>query len=426
MTATLGPSLVSEATLYVERHGIPHGDLAMIDDTVLAPGSSQTLTIGTLAMTGGVVASGGFGGQARAHWSGGVVGLDAKGNGTSAWSLSLPSRPYHNDGGIMLSVVLADLERDAAAAAGASPLGTTLEVPDVRLDAAGAWLRPSAIGRDLLDALAVAGGLARGSWWIDVDGSTHLGPRPASQVTLSDLTIPTYDPALLRAVVALSSDDYASLVPGVTLTAPGLPAPLTVAALVVHVTGDDIGAELWGEASHAELLARIIRHVMAPSITYLPPHAYTTAGAAEAGTGRVPVMVPEGSPFPDAPLLGHAPGIPGASFVLAPGAAVLVSCVEGSPGNPVCTSYPGGGSIPLPLGVTFDVQPGSKITFGATAPLPLVVAVNAQWFTEITAAMAAIKAGTSTGLSGLLSACAGLTVPVVLPTIADKAQASHV
>lgn len=391
MTTTLGTASVSSGSLHIERYGIPHADLAMVDDTVLPLGSTQTLVLGTISHVGAVVSGGDFGGQARTHWSGGAGGLDANGNGVSAWAAPVDARPYHDDNGIMLSAVLADLERDAAVAVGASPLGTTLEVPDVRLDVAGAWLRPAALARDLLDALTVAAGQPRGTWWIATDGSTHLGPRTASSVTLSDLTIGDYDPALLRAVVQLSGDDYATLLPGATLTAPGLPAPLLVACLIVTVEGDDIAAELWGEASHAELFARVVEHVVAPSLAYLAPVAYTVMGVAS--DGRVQVSAPPGSPWPDAPLLGHAPGLPGVSFMMAPGAPVLVSCVGGSPGAPVCVAYPAGTSDTLPGSVTFDAN--GPINIGGSGGGPLAIATksdarDAALLTGVNAALAAL------------------------------------
>ena len=401
MTALLGSALISRASLHVERYAIGHADVAVVDDTVIAPGTSAPLAIGTLSLVGGITSSGDFGGQARHHWSAGVVGIGPDGGGAQAWSLTIPARPYHDDGGIMLSAALADLERDAATAAGASPLGTALEVPDMRLDAAGSWIRPRAIGRDLLDALALAAGLAPGAWWVAADGSTHLGSRPSSSVTLSDLTVDPFDPALVCATVRIAGDDFAPLLPGATLSAPGLPSPLPVGTLLVTVDGDDISAEIWGEASHAELLSREVRHVMAAATTYATPQPYSVASVAT--DGRVAVTAPPGATFPDAPLLGHAPGIPGASFVLAPGAPVLVSCVGGSPGAPVCVAYPPG---TLPVSVLFDAS-GTVQVGGGGSPLPLVVAVSAAWFAQVMTALGQIK----TALGGPGGA-------VVLPTAA--------
>lgn len=352
MTATLGTALVESGVLHMDRYGIPHVDnIALVDAPVLASGSFQALTLGSLSLTGVIVIGGAFGGQTMTSWVGGV----------GAWDLTLPSRPYHDDAGIMLSTVLGDLERDAAIAAGRSSLGTKLETSDVRLDVAGSWIRPAALGRDLLDALATAAGQPRGAWWIANDGSTHLGPRPSSSVSLPDLTVDPYDPALLRGVVRVADDDIASLLPGATLTANGLPAPLVIAATIVHVAGDDISVELWGEASESELFARAVQHVMEARVAYLGAQPYQVSGSA-ATDGRVPVAAPTGASFPDAPLLGHAPGIPGASFTLATGARVVVVCLGGSPGNPVCVAYPAG-VLPLIL----DLSATTEIALAAAA-----------------------------------------------------------
>lgn len=351
MTATLGTALVQSATLVIERYGIPRvDDIAIVDDDAPAVGTRVSLAIGNLSHVGTMVTGGSFGGQARASWVA----------GTGGWPLTLAARPYHDDNGIMLSAVLTDLERDAATAAGATPLGTVLEVPDVRIDAAGSWIRPSASGRDLLDALAVAAGQPRGAWWIATDGSTHLGKRPATTALLPDLTVDPFDPALLRGIVRVPDDGYATLLPGATLTANGLPAPLPIAALVVRVDDGDIHAEVWGEAGEAEMLARLVRSVMAPALAYLGAQPYVVAGT-PATDGRVPVAAPTGSTFPDAPLLGHAPGIPGASFRLAVGAPVVVMCLAGSPGGPVCVAYPAG---VLPDSVTFDATGDINVGVG--------------------------------------------------------------
>lgn len=363
MTATLGSLLVSAATLTVERYGIPDGDLVLMDDTTPALGSSQTLTIGDLASVGAIVTGGDFGGQARVRWCGGAGGLDAKGNGVSAWAMKVASRPYHNDGGVMLSSVFADLERDAAVACGATPIGAVLEVPDVQIDNAGSWVRPAAVARDLLDALATAAGQPRGAWWIASDGSTHLGPRPVTSTTLSNLTVGDCDLALLRATAACSDDGISTLLPGTTLSAPGLPtAGFPIAALTVRVSGEDIGVELWGEASHAELFARVVRHVMAPRVDYLPLQPATVTGTPDA-QGRVPMTaIPFGSAYPDAPAIACSPGLPGSSFTLPVGANIVVACLAGNPGNPVVVSYPAG---PLPISVTIDAT--GAISIGPTA-----------------------------------------------------------
>lgn len=400
MTATLGAALISRARAHVERYGIAHADIAVVDDTVLAPGSSAILTIGTLALVGGITTSGDFGGQARHHWSAGVVG-----SGVSAWTLTIPARTYHDDGGLMLSVVLADLERDASTAAGASPLGATLEVQDIRLDADGSWIRPRALGRDLLDALALAAGLDPGTWWIAADGSTHLGPRPASSVTLSDLTIDPFDPALVRATIRIASDDFAPLLPGASISAPGLASPLYVGALILTVDGDDISAEVWGGPSHVELLARDVRHMMAAAVGYLGAQPYEVTGVAS--DGRVAVAAPPGAAFPDAPLLGHAPGIPGASFTMAPGEAVLVVCVGGNPGAPVCVAYPAG---TLPAAVVLDASGTVSLGAGGT---PLSIASKTD-------------GNDGALLAGVNAALAALSLPMItLPnasTAATKAM----
>ena len=136
--------------------------------------------------------------------------------------------------------------------------------------------------------------------------------------------------------------------------------------------------------------------------------------------------------YPDAPALAHMPGIPGASFTLAHGAGVAVVYLAGDPGSPVVAGYlPGVAPAALSIDASSvagyaspwappNAPPSGKITLGGAAPLPLVVAVSAAWFTQAQAALVAL-AGYVNGI-----APGTVTVPAAPPpTIADKAQASH-
>lgn len=396
MTATLAGLHVSRALLRIPRWGAAMADVDMIDDTALEVGSRATLALGDLSLVGTIRPGGSFGGTAAYSWIAGGGG----------WASTVEALPYHNDAGIMLSAVASDLAADAG------EFGAVLEVADRSLGQT--WTRPRGAARDQLDALS------GGQWWVAADGVTHLGPRSSTSISSSTLTVTHYDPALRRAVVQVADDAIAALAPGVTLTAPGLPAPLTIGAVDVAVTAERLQVVLWGEATGAELFARIVAHLTAGTAYHsLAPYAVQSVGA----DGRVAVKPADGRvpELPDASAIGHVPGLPGASYTLQPGAGVLVAWVAGDPGSPVCVAYPAG---VLPASVLLDA--GSSIAFGSGAALPLVVASDASWFAQVAAAIQAIKTGASGGTASLVAACAGLTLSAPTPSVADKAKASHV
>ena len=110
-----------------------------------------------------------------------------------------------------------------------------------------------------------------------------------------------------------------------------------------------------------------------------------------------------------------------ASYRLAPGAGVAVAYLAGDPGSPVVH-----GHLPGVLPVSTLLDASSSLTLGTGgAPLPLLVAVDASWFTAVTAAINALKAGgletTATQIAAILGA---LPTPPTPPTVAGKAKAS--
>ena len=399
MTATLGTAQIARAALRGPRYGAGTADVMLLGDTALAVGSRQTLTLGNRSMVGTLRPGGDFGGQAGYSWIAG-------GNG---WSKVVDRRhsPPHDDNGLRLSRILADLAADAG------EIGIVLDgIPDrvVGQD----WTRPQGLARDLLDALT------GGQWWIADDGVTHVGPRPATSFSSPTLTVEPYDPALRWGTVRLADDNVAPLVPGCTLTAQGLPAPILVGSVLVRLEGSSLEVELWGERSGAELFRAMVDACTAWR-TYLAANPYTVASVGSDGRVAVVPSDARSVAMPDAPQLPHLAGIPGASYELAPGAGVAVAYLAGDPGSPVVH-----GHLPGVLPVSTLLDASSSLTLGTGgAPLPLLVAVDASWFTAVTAAINALKAGgletTATQIAAVLGA---LPTPPTPPTVAGKAKAS--
>lgn len=373
MTALLAGVPISSATFREPRYGAALADVALIDDTALVVGSRATLTIGDRSMLGTIRPGGDFGGQAGFSWIAGA----------GAWSATVLKRPYHDDNGIMLSAVLRDLALDAVTATGATDgasFGAVLEVADRPLGRD--WARPTALARDLLGALATAAGLGTDEWWVDDTGITHLGPRPATSLSSTTLTIDPYDPALRHGTARLFDDAISGLVPGATLTAQGLPAPLVIGATTIHVEGGALTVDLWGERTAAELFDALVDASTAWR-AYLRRNPYRVLSVG--GDGRVAVTPADARSvdFPDAPQLGHAYGLPGASYELQAGANVIVEHLAGDPGSPVV-----GGHLPGPLPVSLTLDATTAILVGGGA-VPLVKDGPLQaWVAALTTALA--------------------------------------
>lgn len=329
MTATLGGKAIERGRLTIPRRGAAHGDFALVDDAALTAGARTTLALGSLSLTGTVRPGGAFGGAAAYSWVAGA----------GSWGKVVASTPYHDDAGLLLSAVARDLAADAG------EIGAALEVADRVLGRD--WTRPTAPASDLLDALTGR------EWWIAADGVTHLGPRPSPAVTLQGLSVTSYDPNLRRATVELGDDGIAPLVPGIVLSAPGLPAPLSVGSVVVDVDAHRLTVELWGEAMGAEIMARIVDHLTAWR-RYLPGNPYTVSNVGADLRVAVKPADARSSAYPDAPVLAHVPGVPGASCILQKGSAVVVSHLAGDPGSPVVTGYPLTGRLPIKVILAVD------------------------------------------------------------------------
>jgi hypothetical protein len=351
VTATLAGIPVSRAVLRIPRYGAALAEVQLLDDTPLPAGTRAPLQIGNLVMVGTVRPGGAFGGITGVSW---IAGGDG-------WSRTVDRRatPTHNDAGVLLSQVAADLALDAG------EIGVLLGVPDrpVGQD----WVRPLALARDLLDALS------GGQWWVDGAGITHIGPRLPSAIALPTLTVDPYDPALRMGTARVADDLVAGLVPGATLTAPGLPAPLAIGQTVLRLDGGALDVDLYGERTGADLLDAYI-NALTSWRAYLRAVPYQVTGVAADGRVAVVPADARGVLFPSAPLLGHAPGLPGASYTLAPGARVVVGCLAGDPGSPVVQGHLPGA---LPVSVVLDAATSISLGTGG-APLALAAAADAR------------------------------------------------
>lgn len=185
-TATLGDATVTTARATLPRWGVWTAQAHTDRDAGLAVGDAATLTIADLVLVGHVVRGGVHVGAGHYLLAGGAHG----------WRKLVPARGYRNDAGVKLSIVAADLARDA---------GETLApgLADRRLGPG--WTRARDTATTALQSLSF------NAWYVGEDGKTRLARRPASTLAIEPSLV--LEPAPERASVVVALDQIAALVP---------------------------------------------------------------------------------------------------------------------------------------------------------------------------------------------------------------------
>lgn len=335
MSFTLAGAPIVSALVRLPRYGVWTATVIAAGSLSLAIGARVETVVGDLVLVGTVTAGGTFAEQAEYTITGGAA----------RWGASLAARSHRSDAGVTVDQVARDLVRDAG------ELGLVLEA-NVDRSLGYAWERAAGLASDELAQLV---GVA---WWVAADGATHLGPRPASAISPASLRGLAFEPRLQRATVALADDAVAQFMPSAVLSHPSLPAPLEIGAALIRVAADAVEIDLLGERPPSELLALLLdalaqRARLSASMLYqVTDEASGRTSARAAG--------PRSAALPDVAYIDRAFGVPGARATLQPGALVLVSYLDGSPGSPRVVGYLPGS---LPSVVGLDAE--DAIEFGA-------------------------------------------------------------
>jgi hypothetical protein len=252
--------------------------------------------------------------------------------GGAGWSTkTLERRHYRNDGpsGVARSVVLQQA---------AEEIGETL-VLDAQAE--------GRLGTDFIRPAWPAGDVLRQaigpwSWWVDFAGVTHVGLRPIADAGPHEVL--EFDPAEKVAKVAV--DDLVAVAPGSRLVSPLFEAPFIVRDLEVDVSGGSFVLTCWGAyeatAAPAPVFERFIRvlraFVRAFTRRYDFHGVYRYRVVSQSGD-RVTLQAVAKKPLPDIRSVTIAAGTPGLRAVLQSSGFVLVSFVDGDPGQPVITHF---------------------------------------------------------------------------------------
>jgi hypothetical protein len=199
---------ISTGSICIPLYGTWAGDVKVITpETITNP---VTLSFGNLTLMGHVYRSGAFSGIQYVRLVGGAGG----------WRQTVQAQAYSNPNNVKLSTVLGD----AAAAVGEQ----VNVVTDTTLGSF--YIRENAPAERLLRQLA--GPL----WWMNPAGVTQIGPRSSSAISTAFL-VETWDAGTNKFLI--STEDYASWMPGNTFTAPTVPNSQTISMTYLGV--DDKG-----------------------------------------------------------------------------------------------------------------------------------------------------------------------------------------
>jgi hypothetical protein len=177
-----------------------------------------TVQLGDLTLSGTVRIARVFAGRASALV---VAGADG-------WSGSVQERRYRADNGVRLDRVAGDLARDAGETLG--PLGA-LSTAVLGY----AWVRPEGPASHALNELGLP-------WYLDLDGSTCLGARPA--VARAGLRLGVdFQPVLRRALITSPTDAFSTLTPGSVISGDGFPT-LAIRSTTIQITDRTAFAEV--------------------------------------------------------------------------------------------------------------------------------------------------------------------------------------
>lgn len=357
MTFTLSGAPITSAVVRLPRYGIWTATVVVAGALELAAGASAVLTVGDLTLSGTAKPGGTFAGQAEYTITGGA----------GRWGARVSARQHRSDAGVTAAQVVADLVLDAG------ERGAVLE-PGADRPLGYAWARAAGIASD---ALAQVAGVA---WWVAPDGITHVGTRPAATLatTLGGLA---YEPRFRRATVAIADDAVAQFAPGATLVHSSLPAPLEIGSVVLRISADAVEVDLYGERPASELLA-VALEALAARARAGAPLLYQVTDDAQGRTSARAAGASSAS-MPDVAFVDRVFGLPGARATLQPGALVLVSLLDGSPGAPRVVGYLPGA---LPDVVGLDAE--SSIELGASG-----AAVSLAKMTEVNVALQLVWAG---------------------------------
>ena len=383
-------------TVYVPQRGVWYAECAMIEAPELS--GRVTIALGDMQLSGTVdpAQTGTRGGQL-------FVRIVA---GAGAWGTLLAPKAYHSDAGVQAATVAQDAAREAGETISGAPTGS-IGVRYVR--------RAGPASQALSDATA-------GAWWVDYDGVTQVGARPALTPAADSYVVLDEQPG--DRVLRLAMDDLRSVGIGSVLTE-GVDESRTIREMEIRVTGDDAVIIAWcgGSDESADRVGDLLAAFVASEASRTLVSLYRYRVSQMDGERVKLQAISRAAGLPDLLPVDMLPGVAGAHAELALGSEVLVSFVEGDPRQPVITQYAGRrGPGHVPTKLTIDA---TQILWGAAASA--FVALSTKTDTEIqriwtllTTWVPTLSPAIDNGAA--LKTAAGLAYPGVQSTASTKVK----
>lgn len=362
VNATLQGNRVTSARVSVPAWGLWFAEVSVDGEVTLAPGARVDLKIADVAFKGTILSGGPHKGRSTYR----VVA------GAGGWGKSIKRENYADDLGTRVAKVLVD----AAALAGESVDTTTVATS---LRTGPGYTRPEGPASQVLEERFPKG------WYVDVDGVTRIGKRPAVPFTAS---VPRVSPVdLARRTVTIAPETIAALVPGVVVD--GLEAVDVLHELTPEGLRTTIRGSVAAGSSRRLDAERALIERLFPELLYKGIFEFRVQTQEGERLNLQPTQVSTG--MPELRRVPVRPGLSGARADIALGARVLVQFINDDPSRPVVTHYE-------------DPE--------ADGFLPLLTEIDAQTFVRLGAgALPAIRSG---DLAGGIWPCAPTQVKVAI------------
>lgn len=248
--------------------------------------------------------------------------------GGGGWGRLLKAKAYQNDGGVQAREVAYDAAREA---------GETID----GFDPASAQVGKHYVRSALVPASRVLEHAIGEStdWWVDFDGLTQVGTRPAAPSwTADDYDVLSYDPVLRDVMVSTTTLEKLRIGSSIVDT---LDTAQTVREFDVEVEKGTYKASCRvgdGDADLSDLLYAFVQRSTDRRI--YGTYRYRVVNMK--GDGRVEIQAVSKAPgLPDLTPVHMWPGLAGVFNKLTLSSEVLVQFIDGDPTQPVITHFAG-------------------------------------------------------------------------------------
>lgn len=270
--------------------------------------------------------------------------------GAGGWGKNIAAESYDDDAGVKLSTIIGDAARAAGETIDASTLPSSARIGP-------RYARKAGPASSVLELHAPRG------WYVDEQGTTRIGARPASTLIVKA----THGPVnLARGTVELASDSIATILPG--LVVDGLEA-----VDVVHeLTESKLRSTIWGARTNGSSRMldafRTILEQLDPDRKFRGVTEYRVVTQEGEFLNLQPELVSTG--MPDLPRVHVRPGVSGCRSDVMLGSLVLVGFVNADPSRPYVAHFEGAdGEGFIPLLTEIDAATVVKLADGVR-PMP--------------------------------------------------------